>query len=190
MILSATLVVAVGLFAISELALAVLKRAPSESAVDDRGSKRLLHVSGLLGGGLAVTLQLLPFQIAPLPGSSIVLRLLALGLIVGGLAVRWAAVHALGRFFTMDVAVQAQQLVIETGPYRFIRHPAYAGLLLSFAGLGVYSESWLGLAVLLVPISAAVVNRIAREEAVLLETLGTPYAAYCARTKRLIPGLL
>jgi len=57
-------------------------------------------------------------------------------------------------------------------------------------GLGVYSASWLSLVVLLVPITAAVVNRIVKEEAVLLAALGAPYAEYCARTKRLIPGLL
>jgi protein-S-isoprenylcysteine O-methyltransferase len=190
LILSAALAVGLGLFAISEATLAVLKRAPPESAVDDRGSMRLMQASGVLSVGLAVALQMMPYRTAPLPGSWIVVRLLALGLIVAGVCIRWAAVLALGRFFTMDVAIQAHQPVIETGPYRFIRHPAYAGLLLSFAGLGVYADSWLGLAVLLVPISAAVVNRIVREEAVLLATLGTPYAAYCARTKRLIPGLL
>jgi len=118
------------------------------------------------------------------------LRLLALVLMVGGLSIRWAAILTLGRFFTVNVATQHQQHVIQTGLYRFVRHPSYAGLLLCFVGLGVYLASWLSLVVLLIPITAAVANRIVKEEAVLLAALGTPYAEYCARTKRLIPGLL
>jgi protein-S-isoprenylcysteine O-methyltransferase Ste14 len=119
-----------------------------------------------------------------------ILRLLALVLMAGGLTIRWSAILTLGRFFTVDVAIQPQQPVIQTGPYRFVRHPSYAGLLFSFVGLGVYFGSWLSLVVLLVPITAAVVNRILKEEAALLVALGAPYAEYCARTKRLIPGLV
>jgi protein-S-isoprenylcysteine O-methyltransferase len=189
MILAAALTVVVVLFPISEIALAVLKRATSATAqVEDRGSMRLLWVSIALGVGLAVAAQSL--RMARLPGPLGILRLLALVFMAGGLSIRWAAILALGRFFTVDVAIQPQQPVIQTGPYRFVRHPSYAGLLLSFVGLGVYFENWLSLAVLLVPITAAVVNRIVKEEAVLLAALGTPYAEYCARTKRLIPGLV
>jgi protein-S-isoprenylcysteine O-methyltransferase Ste14 len=187
MILSAALTVMVVLFPISEIALAVLKRATSATAqVEDRGSMRLLWASIALGVGLAVAAQ----SLAPLPGPLGALRLLALVLMVGGLSIRWAAILTLGRFFTVDVAIQPQQPVIQTGPYRLVRHPSYSGLLLSFVALGVYFGSWLSLAVLLVPITAAVVNRIVKEEAVLLAALGTPYAEYCARTRRLIPGLV
>lgn len=189
MILSVALTVVVVLFPISEIALAVLKRVRSGTAqVEDRGSMRLLWGSVALGVGSAVASQSL--RTAPLPGSGGILRLLALVLMAGGLNIRWAAILTLGRFFTVDVAIQPRQPVIQTGPYRFVRHPSYAGLQLSFVGLGVYFGSWLSLGVLLAPITAAVVNRIVKEEAVLLVTLGVPYAEYCARTKRLILGLV
>jgi protein-S-isoprenylcysteine O-methyltransferase Ste14 len=189
MILSAALIVVIVFFPISEIALAVLKRAnPATAEVEDRGSMRLLWVSIALGVGSAIAAQ--SFRLAPLPGPLRILRLLALVLMVGGLSIRWAAILTLGRFFTVDVASQARQPVIQTGLYRFVRHPSYAGLLLTFVGLGVSFASWLSLVVLLVPITAAVANRIVKEEAVLLVALGAPYAAYCARTKRLIPGLL
>ena len=80
--------------------------------------------------------------------------------------------------------------MIQRGVYRFVRHPSYAGLLLGFVGLGVFFGSWVGLALMMIPIAAAVANRIVKEEAVLLAALGVPYAEYCARTKRLIPGVL
>jgi protein-S-isoprenylcysteine O-methyltransferase Ste14 len=189
MILSAALTVVIVLFPISEVALAMLKRAtPAKAEVKDQGSMRLLWVSIAFGVGSAIAAQSL--RLAPLPGASGILRLLALVLMVGGLSIRWAAILTLGRFFTVDVAIQAQQPLIQSGVYRFVRHPSYAGLLLAFVGLGVFFSSWVSLAMLLVPITAAVVNRIAKEEAVLLVSLGTPYAEYCRRTKRLIPGLL
>ena len=189
MIVSAALTVVIVFFPISEIALAVLKRAkPATAEVEDRGSMRLLWASIALGVSLAIAAQSL--RLAPLPGSLRTLRLLALVLMLGGLGIRWAAILTLGRFFTVNVAIQAQQPVIQTGLYRFVRHPSYTGLLLTFVGLGVFFASWLSLVVLLVPITAAVVNRIVKEEAVLLVALGTPYAAYCARTKRFIPGLL
>jgi len=188
-ILSTALMVAVVLFPISEIVLAVLKRAtPTASHVEDRGSMRVLWLSIAFGVGSAILTQSL--RLAPLPGPSAFLQLLALLLMLGGMSIRWAAIVTLGRFFTVNVAVHAQQPVIQAGVYRLIRHPAYAGLLLSFAGLGVFFASWLSLVILLVPITAAVMNRIVKEEAVLLVLLGTPYAEYCARTKRLIPGVL
>jgi protein-S-isoprenylcysteine O-methyltransferase Ste14 len=54
----------------------------------------------------------------------------------------------------------------------------------------VFFANWLSLLVLMVPISLAVFNRIAKEERALLAALGPSYAAYCARTKRLFPGLV
>ena len=187
MVLFTALMVVVVLFPISEIVLAVLMRAtPTGARVEDRGSMRLLWVAISFGVGAAIVTQ----SLVPLPGTPAILRILALVLIVGGLSIRWAAIVTLGRFFTVNVAIHVQQPVIKTGVYRFIRHPSYACLLLSFVGLGVFFASWLSLVFLLVPITAAVMNRIVKEEAVLLVSLGKPYAEYCARTKRLIPGVL
>lgn len=189
MILSAALWVVIVSFPISEFALAVLKRAaPATARVDDRGSMRWLWSAIVLGVGFAIAGQSVPW--ARFPGPVRILHLLALVLLVTGLSIRWVAILTLGRFFTVDVAIQSQQPVIQTGLYRFVRHPSYAGLLLAFVGLGVFFASWISLIALLVPITAAVMNRIAKEEAVLLAALGPRYAAYCAATKRLIPGLL
>jgi protein-S-isoprenylcysteine O-methyltransferase Ste14 len=189
MILSAALTVVIIFFPISEIVLAVVKRAtPAIAQVEDRGSMRLLWVSVAFGVGSAIAARSL--RLGSLPGSLGLLRLLALVLMIGGLSIRWWAIRKLGRFFTVDVAIQPHQPVIQSGIYRFIRHPSYAGLLLTFVGLGVFFGNWPSLVLLMVPTTAAVVNRIAKEEAALLVALGAPYAAYCARSKRLIPGLL
>jgi protein-S-isoprenylcysteine O-methyltransferase len=176
------------LFPVSEVALAVRRRARSGIARHaDHGSTGQLWLVILGCVGLAIASQWLPrFQ---LPGPPWLLRGLALLLLVSGLAVRWVAVVSLGRFFTVDVAIHQQHTLIDSGIYRYIRHPSYTGLLMAFAGLGVFFDNWPSVCLLTLPIGAAVLMRIRKEEAALLEGLGPPYAAYCARTKRLLPSI-
>jgi len=78
---------------------------------------------------------------------------------------------------------------VRTGVYRFVRHPAYTGLLVAFLGLGVSLGHWLSLIAVMVPPAAALAYRIRVEEAALLESLGSEYAEYCGVTRRLIPGV-
>jgi protein-S-isoprenylcysteine O-methyltransferase Ste14 len=106
-----------------------------------------------------------------------------------GLALRAWAVAALGRSFRTTVEVDPGQAVVSTGPYRYIRHPSYAGLLAILAGFGIAAGSWLSLAAcVLVPLPA-LVWRIHVEEAELDRVLGEAYGAYRSRTARLVPGL-
>jgi protein-S-isoprenylcysteine O-methyltransferase Ste14 len=112
------------------------------------------------------------------------------GCVLAGTALRRYAVATLGRYFTVDVATEASQPVIDVGPYRLIRNPAYTGLLLSLAGFALALGNWAGLTAMLVLPSAAFAYRIAVEEAALLSTLGDPYARYMRRTWRLIPFVL
>ena len=83
----------------------------------------------------------------------------------------------------------ADHRVVDDGPYRRVRHPSYTGLLLEFAGVGIVLGSWLGLAVILVPICAALAWRIHVEEAALRGRLGEAYATYTRGTWRLVPGV-
>jgi protein-S-isoprenylcysteine O-methyltransferase Ste14 len=115
----------------------------------------------------------------------------ALGLSVEavGLALRGWAVHELGRFFKFTVVVQANHRVIDTGPYRHIRHPSYTGLLLVVLGLGITLGTWLSILACLLPPLVGFVIRLLHEERVLARELGEPYRAYMRRTRRLIPGV-
>jgi protein-S-isoprenylcysteine O-methyltransferase Ste14 len=118
------------------------------------------------------------------------------GLIVTGLLVMWVglavriwAIAVLGRSFRMTVEVDDDQRVVDSGPYRWVRHPSYAGILLIVIGLGLVEGNWAALAVLIVAPTTVLVNRIFVEEAVLVEVLGRGYADYATRTRRLVPGL-
>jgi protein-S-isoprenylcysteine O-methyltransferase Ste14 len=117
------------------------------------------------------------------------LGVVGLLLMWAGLAIRVWAIVVLGRSFRMTVEVDADQKVIDSGPYRWVRHPSYSGILLLMLGLGLYYGNWAALLILLVLPTATLIHRIFVEEAVLTEVMGPPYADYAARTKRLMPRL-
>jgi len=159
----------------------------------DRGSLRLLMAVIGISATLAWAIGRLVPQarftaLLPLDAAAATALYVA-GLVVfaAGLALRWYAMRYLGRFFTFDVAVAADHRVVDTGPYRLVRHPAYTGSLMSFVGLGLCGGNALSLLVLVAPIVLAFGRRIAIEEAALAAALGPAYGDYMRRTKRLVP---
>jgi protein-S-isoprenylcysteine O-methyltransferase Ste14 len=106
-----------------------------------------------------------------------------------GVGLRVWAVWSLGRFFRREVTIEAGQTVVQTGPYRWVRHPAYTGDLLIAFGFGLALGSWVGAAVSLAIAFAGHVPRIRVEEAALRGAFGEAYVQYAERTPRLVPGL-
>jgi protein-S-isoprenylcysteine O-methyltransferase Ste14 len=91
-------------------------------------------------------------------------------------------------FASAIIEVGAQQEVIDTGPYAWVRHPMYAGALILLAGIPLALGSFWGL-LTLVPFIAVIVWRLREEEAFLSKQL-SGYDAYCRRIRhRLIPGV-
>ena len=148
----------------------------------------LLWGTTVLGVALAFAAQSVPWARVPVVPS--VVYFVALVLMVFGLVVRWTAILTLGRLFTVDVAIHSDHEVVQTGLYRYARHPSYIGLLIAFLGFGVYFANWLSILTLLVPMTLGMLNRVNKEETALLCSLGPAYASYCVRTKRFIPGLV
>jgi protein-S-isoprenylcysteine O-methyltransferase Ste14 len=144
----------------------------------------------VLGLGLGIVLAVHAARDVPslaLPGAAWWPLAVGLVLIWGGLALRWWAVLELGRFFQMTVVVQVGHRVVETGPYRVVRHPSYSGLMLVLVGVGFTLGNWLSVAACLVLPLVGLLVRIRAEEEVLSRQLGEPYRAYAARTPRLLP---
>jgi protein-S-isoprenylcysteine O-methyltransferase Ste14 len=112
-----------------------------------------------------------------------------LTLMVTGIVIRHWAVLTLGRYFTVDVRVEPGQTVVESGPYRWVRHPSYTGMIVFFTGLGLALSDWASLATLIVVPTAGLIVRIRSEERVLLDGLGEPYRRFAATRRRLIPGV-
>ena len=116
---------------------------------------------------------------------------LGIVLMYAGVALRFYAIKVLGRSFTTSVAVAPDQTVIETGPYRLVRHPSYSGFLIALLGLGLcLTSNWLSLLVIMGCALIGFIYRIQVEEHVLQEHLGQRYQEYMRHTKRLIPFVL
>jgi protein-S-isoprenylcysteine O-methyltransferase len=108
-------------------------------------------------------------------------------LFVAGLVLRWWAIITLGRFFTVDVTIEKDHELVERGPFRLVRHPSYTGVLLAFVGFALTLRNWAALLIILLPIFAAFIRRMNVEEDALSRALGSRYADYMRRTKRLVP---
>lgn len=93
-------------------------------------------------------------------------------LMLAGMAFRFYSMSLLGRFFTYQVAVHTGQTVVESGPYRFIRHPSYTGGLITLAGLGMALGNWAGLLAILTCTGTGYAYRMYVEEAALGSGLG------------------
>jgi len=79
------------------------------------------------------------------------------------------------------------QQVIQLGPYRYIRHPAYSGTFLTMLGVGLVTTNWASLIVLLLFVFLGHIQRVRVEEKAMIRTIGQPYIEYMRRTKRFIP---
>ena len=106
-----------------------------------------------------------------------------------GLVLRTWAVFALGRYFTWHISVQGGQRVIRNGPYRFVRHPSYAGAFLTYVFSAVFLHAWCSAGIASVALALAFSRRIRHEEIVLKERLGEDYEMYCREVGALVPGL-
>jgi len=116
--------------------------------------------------------------------------------VIVGLAIAWAgmllrlwAVLTLGRSFTTTVVVRAEQTVVTGGPYRFVRHPAYLGVLILLLGFGLALGDLASAVAMIVLPTLGLLWRIRVEEAGLRAELGDRYIEYCKGHARLIPGI-
>jgi protein-S-isoprenylcysteine O-methyltransferase Ste14 len=173
-------------WALLEVGLRVREAVQGKGGRDrDRGTRVLVAISlGATIGAASVATSVAPSL--RMPAAVRVFGVAAMWL---GLATRVWAVAALGGAFRTTVEVDPDQAVVTTGPYKWIRHPSYAGLLLILAGLGFALANWLSVAACLVLPLPALVRRIQVEEAELSNVLGDAYRTDRTRTARLIPGL-
>jgi protein-S-isoprenylcysteine O-methyltransferase Ste14 len=109
------------------------------------------------------------------------------GLVALGLVIIFFVFKA-NSFISGTIEVEKEQTVISTGPYRFVRHPMYAGALILMAGIPIALGSLWGL-LLCIPLAATMVWRLIDEERYLSRHLAG-YESYRAKTRyRLIPGI-
>ena len=97
--------------------------------------------------------------------------------------------QALGKNFSTDLRIRSGHTLVTCGPYRYVRHPMYTVLLLTFTGMGLLTANWFiggaGIVVLIV----IMVSRTPKEEAMMLAKFGENYKRYAESTGRYLPRL-
>jgi protein-S-isoprenylcysteine O-methyltransferase len=142
----------------------------------------------LLVGGVSFGLAWLgrSFNVAVFVGLG---QYLGLSLMLGGLVLRQWAILVLGRHFSTTVSLEADHRLVQHGPYRFLRHPAYTGSFMTMVGLQVALGNLGSTVLVIIILLGALMYRIKIEEEHLLTTFGEQYQRYMRRTWRLWPGL-
>lgn len=166
----------------------LLTRNIGDAPPQDRNTKRVL-IGGMFAG-LAVAWLIAAGAPALRAGAnSRPALVLGMAIALAGIGVRGWGVATLGRYFQREVVIEAGQTLVTTGPYRWVRNPAYAGSLLTIFGVALMFGSWVGAAAGTLIAFLALLPRLRVEEAALTGAFGDAYRAYAARTARLIPGL-
>ena len=161
-----------------------------------RTIRRETVLSRVIYGGLfalACVLLFQPWRLGSLdfrfvPDAQIYVRC---GLILTAAGVAFAiwARFAIGRNWSGTVTIKQDHVLIRHGPYRFVRHPIYSGILLAMAGTALgygRTPSLIGLGVAL--LSLGIKSR--KEEQFMIEQFTEQYIRYRREVKALIPGLL
>ena len=175
------------LYAFFEVFMNLRQRSKSHVTTSgDRGSLWLLY--SLITVGYALSFSI---------GATKIVRiyewntLFAVGmtLIAIGFIIRIHSILTLQQFFTYSIAKVENHKIVETGLYKFIRHPGYLGQLAIFIGISTATSNWLSILVMMIPVTLGYLYRINAEERFLVDQLGDDYSKYQERTKRIIPLL-
>jgi protein-S-isoprenylcysteine O-methyltransferase len=168
-----------------EIGLSLARRSKSDAISKDRRSLGLIWLVALSGVGLGIAaVRLLPGWE---PSFAKQLKVIGCGLFGLGLGLRIHSIICLGRFFTTNVSIASDHRLIDSGPYRFVRHPSYTGSLMAMFGCALTFANWAALLLIFLSFFAINLWRIRIEEEALEEALGEDYRRYKQRTKRLIP---
>jgi len=110
-------------------------------------------------------------------------------LMAAGILLREWSVFSLGRSFSVAVTTRPDQVLVTRGPYRWIRHPAYTGTILTLVGIALSLGTASGATVVLILVLVAFSYRVRIEEKAMLRVFGNQYREYMDNTGRFLPGL-
>jgi len=98
--------------------------------------------------------------------------------------------HAdLGTNWSVTLEIREQHQLVTNGIYRRIRHPMYSAMLLYAIGQALAIPNWVAAPSNLIAFAILIALRLRHEERMMVDQFGGDYAAYAARTKRLVPGI-
>lgn len=139
----------------------------------------LVHTAVLIGAALEVVLLHRPF----IPALAAVMSVLFLA----GNAMRFWVVRTMGKHWNVQVMNSTSLGVVTSGPFRFVRHPNYAAVMVEMLSLPLIHTAWIAALAGCVGYGIAVAKRIAVEESVLFAN--PDYRAAMGGKPRFLPGL-
>lgn len=175
------------IWVLTEVIISRMLRADKPKTDLDRSSLKILWITISASVTAGIMTRSSTFDI--LSSDSHILYNTGITFVALGLLVRWLAIFSLKQAFTVNVNIAEDQKLIQSGLYKFIRHPSYSGSLLSFAGLGIAFNNWLTLLIILVPVFLAFLYRIKVEEDALLDAFGAGYSEYIKDSWKLVPWI-
>jgi len=112
---------------------------------------------------------------------------LGLAVFLAGVFFRLIAIRTLGQFYSHRVRVMGDHQVVSSGPYQWVRHPAYTGMLVAHLGVVIFFFNWVTLLMWSCVLLPSMIMRIRIEEKALFDLAG--YPQYAEGRKRLIPAI-
>jgi protein-S-isoprenylcysteine O-methyltransferase Ste14 len=155
------------------------------------GAKQGVRTGRLRAPGLLVIVGVVltrVFRTDTLAVHSLVVQAVGTLLFLSGLGLAiWARIY-LGRNWGMPMTKKEEPELVTSGPYRFVRHPIYSGLLLAVLGTALATNIyWL---IALAIVGAYFIYSATVEERLMTDTFPADYPRYKATTKMLIPFVL
>jgi protein-S-isoprenylcysteine O-methyltransferase Ste14 len=173
-------------YVISEIRLAALTTRGADNTLD-KGTRRLVWRFSSIGYNLAWLPVIFDFGRLVILGGW--LTWMGVAIMISGVIFRQYAISTLGKFFTSTIQIKKDHELIQTGPYRYIRHPSYLGILIISLGLGIAMANWISLILCIVLPTIGLMQRVQFEEKELELHFGKQYQDYRKNTWRVIPHI-
>jgi len=154
----------------------------SRSRSSARTDKWTLEGYAVAQGATALSAMAIHSRWPAFPGAFMLTGAVLFG---AGLTLRLMAVRKLGVLYSHRVRITSEHRIVRTGPYAWLRHPAYAGMLLAHLGLVLVFFNWVSMAFICVALAPMLVLRILVEERTIESLPG--YSEFCQGRARLIP---
>lgn len=111
-------------------------------------------------------------------------------LMISGFILRQWSIQILGKLFTPVISIQEGHKLIIKGPYKYVRHPSYSGLLMELLGISLATSNGVSFILTFCFMLPPLIYRIKVEENELIKQFGRDYIGYKEKTKMLIPWMI
>jgi protein-S-isoprenylcysteine O-methyltransferase Ste14 len=163
----------------------VIKRPKSDQ---DKGKSSFIMILTIIILNISVTVYFTKENLFSLKHPSI-LHYIAFFTYPLGVSLRYIPIYHLGNAFTRGVDTKIVKRLVSTGPYKYIQHPLYLGLLLLTISTPLFFNNWLMSMISFLTMFLALRHRMLSEEKLLYNEFKSDYLEWKKGKARLFPGI-